>query len=445
MWLKWSFAPAPFTPNYVLGFIITAVMIGTIALWLMSGCKGWRNLIASTWHIAFCVCLIFLTLWAFLSQFWAFGLDDYPGLAQTASLQLLIVMLFTFVVIAASPPIDFVIPVLIVSMLIHGSIGGLQVIFQSDIGLDILGEFSLDVAESGVSVLESNGERWLRPYGLLPHPNVLAGIIAFGILASAAWILESGKKYGFGIMSFVIGFWFLMLTFSRSAWIGFLAGVIFAFPFVWRVENFWKKILPVIAGTFVVGCIFVAIFHPLLLSRAGVGEQNTELRSVSDRIVYMDIAWRGIREYPVTGVGAGNYPWYASNIIFYYTDFDLRGDNVHNIYLSIASELGFIGFALFSGVILSGFGAVLKQKTPGKIALLAGFFAWMLIGLFDHYMWTLVLTQSLWFGILGAAMSGTDDRLSPSESQFSGVDDGSGTGIRVESATEKQSPPVTTT
>ena len=232
MWLKWSFAPAPFTPNYVLGFIITAVMIGTIALWLMSGCKGWRNLIASTWHIAFCVCLIFLTLWAFLSQFWAFGLDDYPGLAQTASLQLLIVMLFTFVVIAASPPIDFVIPVLIVSMLIHGSIGGLQVIFQSDIGLDILGEFSLDVAESGVSVLESNGERWLRPYGLLPHPNVLAGIIAFGILASAAWILESGKKYGFGIMSFVIGFWFLMLTFSRSAWIGFLAGVIFAFPFV---------------------------------------------------------------------------------------------------------------------------------------------------------------------------------------------------------------------
>lgn len=413
MWLKWSFSPAPFTGTYVLGFVITTVMGTTILLWLLSGCTGWRNLIASTWHLAFCGLLILLTTWSFLSQYWAFGIEDYPGLAQTASLRLLLVTLFVLVVISMSLSIDNVILALILSMLIHGSIGGLQVLFQSDIGLGFFGEFSLDVTKSGISVLESEGQRWLRPYGLLPHPNILAGIIGMGLFASAAWMLESSKKYWFGRISFIIGFWFLLLTFSRGAWLGFLAGVLFALPFVWRIDNFWKKVLPIIAGTVATGLIFVAIFHPLLLSRAGVGEQNTELRSISDRIVYMDIAWRAIERHALIGVGAGNYPWYASNIIFYYTDYDLRGDNVHNIYMGIASELGLVGFFLFSGVVISGIGAVLRRKSPGRIALLAGFIAWMVMGLFDHYMWTLVMTQTLWFGILGVAMSGTEKSPSP--------------------------------
>ena len=298
-------------------------------------------------------------------------------------------------------------------MLIHGAIGGLQVMLQSDIGLYPLGEFSLDVTKSGVSVLESNGQRWLRPYALMSHPNVLAGIIAAGLLASTTWILEAGKKRIIGSIIFIIGFWFLLLTFSRGAWIGFAAGVLFALPFVWRLPGFWKKILPVAIGTTITGLVFVVIFHPLLVSRTGLSSENTELRSVSDRIVFMEIAIDAIQNHPVRGVGAGNFPWYASNYLFYQTDYDLNGDNVHNIYLTVFSELGLIGFALFAGMALSGIGGIIQKRDTERIALLAIFVAWAVTGLFDHYIWTLVMTQMMWIGVLAVGMSGIPEPVSP--------------------------------
>lgn len=418
MWLKWSFAPAPFTGTYVLGFIIVLPLIGTMIFWAISGFMGWRSLLQSRGHSAWCVFLILLTGWTIISQAWAFGLQHYPGMAQNSALQLVLVAGFVIVVAAASPPPKVILAVLIFSMLIHGAIGGLQVIFQGEIGLSWFGEFSLDVTKSGISVLESDGQRWLRPYGLLPHPNILAGIITTGLLASAVWILDSGKKQPMGGILFLIGFWFLLLTFSRGAWIGFAVGALFALPFIWRLANFWKNIIQIVIGTVIVGTLFVAIFYPLLLSRAGISEQNTELRSVSDRIVYMDIARDAIEKHPLRGVGAGNFPWYASNYLFYKTDYDLRGDNVHNIYLTVFSELGLIGFVLFMGMIASGIGAILQKRDTERIALLAIFVAWAIIGLFDHYIWTVIQTQTLWIGLLAVGMSGIPETASPEKINF---------------------------
>lgn len=418
MWLKWSFAPAPFTATYILGFIIIIPLIGTMIFWTISGFAGWRSLIQSRWHIAWCFFLILLTGWSIISQEWAFGLQHYPGMAQTSALQLVLVSGFAIVVLASSPPPRIILAIFIFSMLIHGTIGGLQVIFQSNIGLAWLGEFSLDVTQSGISVLESDGQRWLRPYGLLPHPNILAGIITAGLFASASRVINSDKKYTMGGIAFLIAFWFLLLTFSRGAWLGFIVGAIFSLPFVWRLNNFWEKIVPLAIGTIITGLVFVGLFYPLLLSRTGVGEENTELRSLADRIVYMDIARDAIQNHPLRGVGAGNFPWYASNYLFYNTDYDLRGNNVHNIYLTVFSELGLIGFILFMGMMISGIVAILQKRDTERIALLAIFIALAIMGLFDHYMWTLINTQVLWVGLLAVGMSGIPESVSPEEINF---------------------------
>ncbi|GAB5491584.1 MAG: hypothetical protein Phog2KO_17990 [Phototrophicaceae bacterium] len=406
MWLKWSFAPKPFTPTYVLGFIVVAVMLITILIWLITGCQGWRNIVQSYWHIAWVIFATLLTAWSIISQYWAFGINDYSGLAQSASLQLFIVLLFSIVIIAVAPSPKIILGILIFSMLFQGVVGGLQVIFQQNIGLDWLGEFALDVSASGISVLEDNGTRWLRPYGLTPHPNILAGIISLGIFASGNWILQSGKKRLIGNIVFIIGFWCLLLTFSRGAWLGFAVAVFVVLPFVLSTENFWKKVLPTIISVFITGSIFVAIFSSLLISRTSINGQNTEMRSISDRLVYIDIALDAIEKYPLQGVGMANFPWYASNYIFYNTEYDLDGNYVHNIYLGIVSELGLIGFGLFMGMIVSAIGAIMRKRTTETIMLLAGFIAWAVMGVFDHFMWTLVLTQALWFGMLAVAMSG---------------------------------------
>ncbi|MGB7342105.1 MAG: O-antigen ligase family protein [Phototrophicaceae bacterium] len=415
MWLKWTFAPKPFTSIYVLGFMITSAMIITIVCWGLSGFVGWRDLFQTEWHRVWVACLILLNIWGYISHYWAFGLSTYAGIAQTASLQFALISMFVLVVMATPTTQQSIIIVLIVSMIVHGAIGQLQVIFQSDIGLGWLGEFTLDPAQSGISILEHSGIRWLRPYGLLPHPNVLAGIIVLGLFASTTWIFSLGKQHTIGTISFIIGFWFLLLTFSRGAWIGFAVGILFALPFVFRRPQFIKKITPTVIGSIIVGVIFVTSYQPFLLSRVGVGQQNTELRSIADRVVYTQIAWDAIQNHPLEGVGIGNYAWYASNYLFYQTDYDLKGDNVHNIYLGIFAELGIIGFLLFAGLIISGIGAASQNRDLPTIALLSAFIAWAIIGLVDHYMWTLILTQTLWLSVLVSSMSGTNNQqaLSP--------------------------------
>jgi O-antigen ligase len=175
--------------------------------------------------------------------------------------------------------------------------------------------------------------------------------------------------------------------------------------------NFWKRILPALGLSIVVGIIFVLMFRPLVLSRAGVGEEGIELRSVSDRIVFNRVAHEAIAAYPFHGVGAGNFPWYASVYIFYNTDYDLRGNNVHNIYLGILAELGIIGFGLFGLMFSSGIIASLQQRDTERIALLAGVVAFAVIGLVDHYPWTIIQTQTLWLGLLAVGMSPEPETL----------------------------------
>jgi O-antigen ligase len=404
IWLKWPLAPPPFTGNYVLGFVISALIMLCILLWVFTKFHGWRNLFSSYWRIAFLVCLILLTGWMILSQEWAYGRNIYAGMAETTALQMIIVMGFAIVVMAVSPPLHLIFLVLIVSMLIHGTIGLLQVYFQHSLGLAWLGEFTLSTTQSGVSVLEADGLRWLRPYGLSPHPNILAGIIVLGLLASTAFVAQ-GKQTILSSLSFLLGLFFLLLTFSRGAWLGFAFAALFALPFLMREAGFWRRILPLFSISVLITLIFVWVYQPFLLSRTGLSEENTEQRSISDRLVYMEIAWDAIESYPMQGVGAGNFPWYASNYLFYRTDYDLKGNNVHNIYLTVWAELGIVGIALFLGMLATGIIATLRNRSPQRIMLLVGVLAWAIIGFVDHYMWTLILSQSLWLGLLAAAIA----------------------------------------
>jgi O-antigen ligase len=404
-WVKWSHPPAPFTPNYVTGFVMAAAMLLTVALWGISGFYGLTDFTRSKVRLVWVGSLLVLLGWITISQTWAFGLNDYPGLAPNAALQFALVTWFAITVACATPSPRTVITVFMLALVIHGLIGCLQVFQQSSIGLKVFGEITLNPAQSGVSVIQAGDVRWLRPYGLLPHPNIYAGVIIIGLFASISVIFREGKIRWIGAGVFTFGFWMLLLTFSRGAWVGFAAGVLFALPFVMHQTGFWKKILPAFGLAVIVGMLFIGMFRPLLLSRAGIGEQGIELRSISDRIVYNQIAQDAISKYPFHGVGAGNFPWYASVYIFYNTDYDLRGNNVHNIYLGILAELGIIGFGLFGVNFISGIVAILRQRDIERLALLAGVVAFAIIGLVDHYPMTLLQTQTLWFSLLAMGMS----------------------------------------
>lgn len=165
-----------------------------------------------------------------------------------------------------------------------------------------------------------------------------------------------------------------------------------------------------ISASVIAGSAFFVIYQPYIISRAQVGE-SIEMRSVADRIVFTDFALRAVsesRQNALIGIGAGNFPWRTSYFLVD-TDYDLRGNNVHHIWLTMVVENGLVGLILFLSAVILGIENSLRQfKRDHMIergVLLAMIPALGVIGLFDHYPVTLLHMQLLWWGVLAVAMS----------------------------------------
>lgn len=397
-WWKWSSAPAPFSPDYVTGFLLWSALAATVMLWCLTGCSGWRRLFRGTAQSLWTGASLLFVGWSALSISWAYGSASYDGLAPNFTLQLMTVTGFALVVVSAAPAPRLIMSVLALSAALHGIIGLLQVGAQQSIGLRFLGEFALDPARSGVSIIQSGDLRWLRPYGLMPHPNIYASIIAVGIFAA----LGAQKSVRWLLIPFL--FWVLLLTFSRGAWIAFALAFLPVLVALWREKPLRRDLRLLIISLLAIGALFVFSYQNLLLARTGIVQEGVEQRSISDRLVYSQIAWDAIQYAPIQGVGAGNFPWYASNYLHYRTDFDLRGDHVHNIYLSIFAEFGAVGASLFALWLMAGIASTWRNLNRERLLLAACLIFLLIVGIFDHYPWTLLHTQALFFGVFAAAL-----------------------------------------
>lgn len=411
--------PSIFPPIYVTQFLIFLPMIWTIFWWLALGLPGLRDGLRSgsrskaLWALA----LLALALWGFASQWWGFQRQRFPEVGQSAALQLGVSTLFAVVVACAAPSRRAVTAALALAVIPNALIAIIQAHTQGDLGMRWLGEFPFNLGAGGASILESGDWQWVRPYGLLPHPNILGGALLIGLFAAGAWVLSTRRwqqVLGIGIVA--LGWWALLLTFSRSAWVGAVVGglalVLFLRPHGRRVDA--RVAVAVTVGVMVaIGLAFALAYQPLLMARAGEGQEGVEQRSISDRIVFTEYALRSIRERPLFGVGVGYFPWRMS----YYlaeTDFDLRGDNVHNVGLSVAAELGIVGAGLFvlsmaCGIVavVRGLRAVQDDDRAARLMLFAAVLAVLAIGFFDHYPWTTIHFQVATWGLLAAAMPAT--------------------------------------
>lgn len=414
VWYRFKGAPGDFETLYSTGFLIFWPMLWTVGWWMAAGLPGFAALRRTKVRRLWALALLMLALWAFLSGAWAFTRRFAPEVTTGAALPLALAALFAIAVACAGPPPRVIASALIVGAAWNAALAGMQVAGQESVGLNALGEFRLNPAVSGVAVVQAEGVRWLRPYGLLPHPNILAGFLAVALLMTPAWFLSgSRRRWAAGTTIFLCGLWGLLLTFSRGAWLGFAAGAFAGLPLVWRARAAWRRLVLVLTLGLAAAGAFAVLYGPFLAARAGVGEESIEQRSVSDRAVYMDFAYRAIRESPLAGVGMGNFPWRASYYL-QFTPYDLRGQPAHHIFLSAWAELGAVGYALTAVALVMGIEAGLtavrknsqdERDTLARAAFLGGIVALMIIGLLDHYPWTLLHFQALWWGLLGAAGS----------------------------------------
>ena len=295
--------------------------------------------------------------------------------------------------------------VLVASGLIQSIIAISQFTIQKNLGLRFLTESPLGTGINGVAKFIVNDLTFIRVYGSLPHPNVLAFFLLISLFFLYFLWLE--KKYSFAkniffFFIFIIMLFALGLTFSRAIIAIFILASLFYFIFVFckarksKDKELSKKII-LIFLLFVIFCsLFIIFAFPELFSRFSI---SPEEQSVTLRLFYNQFTYSVIQECPLIGIGIGNFVWEMKDALDLLSDWIHQP--VHNVYLLIASETGLLGLFVFLMFLYQ----LLRKFKEINYLLLFIVFCILFISLFDHFFWTLQQGQLMFWLTIGLMVS----------------------------------------
>jgi O-antigen ligase len=265
-----------------------------------------------------------------------------------------------------------------------------QFLTQSSFGLDWLGLVVHPAWEAGTSVVTSvEIGRWLRAYGSFSHPNALGGYLVISILVSSILFLRTknrGVAYRLVVsVPFILQFFALVFTFSRSAWVGAgIVGLFYIYLIRSRINYSYFSILPILVSG-ILFAIGLVLFGPLLDTR--VSHQSTaEIRSMSERIAGYGESVKLFEEQPWFGVGLGNY-----TAALYQMDSSREGweyQPVHNVFGLVIVELGVVGAGLLLAVWLLFSYVHLIFFKADFVSVIFFALCFSPLVLFDHYLFS---------------------------------------------------------
>ena len=258
----------------------------------------------------------------------------------------------------------------------------------------------LDPTIRGASIVQlPNGVSFLRAYGTLPHPNILGGFALAFLLGPIALFLRKEKPNWLSLLLSIAGISLLALTFSRSAW---LALMVFALVLIWKRRHFDRRRLVILLIAGILSFTFTLLpLRDLVQARTANPTSHSEEFSIIARAWLSQEALQIIRERPLTGFGIGSF-------IIELAKRAGEGyiiEPVHSILLLAGAELGIPGLLLLVSLFVSFGYRMVKLQKPEAILAGAAITGMGVIGLFDHYFWTLApgrlilgLVLGLWAG-----------------------------------------------
>ncbi len=308
--------------------------------------------------------------------------------------------------------------VFVVSAVFESLWGIEQFFFQIVPASTILGEAFHSAFQIGDSVIQASGGRFLRAYGTLSHPNVLGGFLAAAFFFVSALLMqrqkdESNQTKVFHYMAWgglILLLFGLFVSFSRSAWLGVLGGLIITA--VWT-SFFYPRVRRVAVGIVLVFALCVGVFGAVFPEGFArfVSQDPLETLSVSERArEYRDVQ-QIVRSTPITGIGIGQYP---RALIDVHPDFSAEKIHpIHNVYALVFSELGILGFFVFV-LILVWHARLVRYTMPVESVWIGGALVCLaVIAFFDHYLWSLHFGALLFWLILGIFHRWVSEKDSP--------------------------------
>jgi len=269
-------------------------------------------------------------------------------------------------------------------MFLEALIGISQYVLQESLGLRFFGEPVVNSSILGVAKVDFMNVKFLRSYGTFPHPNIFAGYLVFAIFSMMYLFKNAPKIFSVFIMVSLVA---LFLTFSRTGLVAFiLGGFVFSIFVLKKVDKwkFFKRVSFIFLSAMFL--LFVFKFFPLFIERIN----SIDAEALQSRIAYLVIGFAMFFQHPF-GVGIGNFTDVMQNFsILKLLPWEIQP--VHNIFVLALCEIGIVGFVALISFIFGLFIYSFKSKNPFFIAIC---FMLLIIGSFDHYLFTLYQGQAL--------------------------------------------------
>lgn len=268
----------------------------------------------------------------------------------------------------------------ICSLLFVSLIAFLQFLLQRTVGgpLYFLGERTFDASTPGIAKGLYLGHILMRPYSILPHPNVLSGYLAVTLLILIGLYPGLLKKT---YMKFValLAFAAFIISSSLTSYLSFFFVLVGFF--------FFRNLKPTFSTWLLIVLIGLSILSPF----ASVGLSKDS--SISERVTLSKIGASMVSRSEKTlfiGIGLNNYiPILPSHGVSFKGVWLLQP--IHNVYLLTFVETGFVGL-FFLYTTLS---KILARAVINKKALLAPLLFVLISSLLDHYWITIQQTMLL--------------------------------------------------
>ncbi|OGV89002.1 hypothetical protein A2Z41_02535 [Microgenomates group bacterium RBG_19FT_COMBO_39_10] len=250
-----------------------------------------------------------------------------------------------------------------------------------------LGERNFSLITPGIAKTIIGGRLILRPYATFSHPNVLAGFILVSMVLIGLGIRRQGFRKAITWFALILGGITIIFSFSRSVW---LVGTLVGLGLV--VQNQWqKRKKSALVTTIVIVLLLISgFYYQIALPLSG-------RETIWQRFSLAQVAIKMIRANPLSGIGFNNF---IPQLPFYWQQFGTTYwlQPVHNIYLLILAETGFIGLLILFWLLGLTFRRLLRT---GSWQLILALSVVLSLGLFDHYWFTLQQSQLLLAVVFG--------------------------------------------
>ncbi len=221
-----------------------------------------------------------------------------------------------------------------------------------------------------------------RVQGFMGHYMTQAGVmLLFGALALSIFIFSRDKARFFWGLGFVLSVLILILTSTRSAWIGMIIAT--------SVVLFFFKPKALIFVP--IATALILFLSPKEVKNRAVSIFSTKNYSNAQRLEYLDAGIKIIKEYPIFGTGPNTVEMEFQNPKYGLSEEAKQNVHLHNNILQIAAERGIptlLVWFVFLAWLLISLIKLVPNKDPAlfplTIAAIAAFLAHFAAGFFEY-------------------------------------------------------------